>query len=614
MILLALIFIAAAAALGVSVLGSLRLTKEIVTTAALGITGGLSTVTFILFAVSPLLPLSLPVMLLVTVALVAGSYVLLTRYEGWQQLWQLHLDKPALVWAILIVAACSFIAPKILFTHDGGLATGIINNYGDVAWHAALTTSFAVGQSTPPINPIYAGHVLAYPFLADFASALLVITGATLPQSFGLLALIMVPTMLVLFYLVTLLLTGSRHAASIALLLLIFSGSTFGWTQLAGDISTAGGIPELLAGSWRYFYSGSTDGAASFHLINPLIGLILPQRSFMFGLPLALTILWLLINTTKKTSGKAPYLIAGALAGMLPLFHAHTVLVLAPILVGLVLLQPNKLWLYFFIPAGIVGLPQVAYYLTAPSRGAALTLKLGWMQPENINWLFYWFLNTGLLVPLAAAGLFLKTNRRLLLVTGVGLLLFAAANIWLIAQWEWDNTKIFLYWLLLTLPMVGKMTVIVVKRTPSWAQALIVLVLLLHGLSGFIDLSYLILHPQTYDVWDANAVIFAEQVEKITPKKSIIVTAPIHNSSIELTGRPRYMGYSGHVWSHGIDGQTREQALRDFYEGRISTLPEIATSYVVVSPAERAMYQGLIIAPNWQLLVEQGPYQLYKIN
>jgi len=612
MLVLPLVFLLSAAAVGISGLAALRLTKELVTILALGTTLGLAGTTFILYLLSPLLPLSVPVIVLATVALIASSYILLSRYSGLETLRSLSLDKNALTWAVLLFILFSFIAPKLLWSTPGGLSTGIINNFGDIAWHTELISSFAEGQSTPPNNPIYFGQRLAYPFLADFASAILLVSGATITQSIVLLAMTMLPTLFILFYLVAKKVTESTQAATIALLLLLFSGSTFGWLQIAQDISTQGGISQLLSGPWRFYYSGAADPTSAYHLINPLLGLILPQRSLLFGLSISLAIIWILLSANKTR--KTHYMVAGALAGMLPLFHAHSVLVLVPLIIGLVWLNKSRTWLYFFLPAAILGLPQVVYYLTAPSQGAALTLQPGWMKPAGSNFFLYWIQNTGLLVPAAIAGLVMKNRRNIQLLTGVGLLLFVAANVWLIAQWEWDNTKIFLYWLLFTLPIVGWVSVEAMKRTPAWVHILILLTLVLHGVSGFIDLTYLMIKPQQYVVWDTNAVKFAQQVKDTTSPNAVIVTAPVHNSSIELTGRPRYIGYAGHVWSHGINGYAREQALKNFYEGRATNLPEGIARYVVVSPAERTIYPNLVIQKTWQPLLEQGPYQLYRLD
>ncbi|MDP6416941.1 MAG: hypothetical protein QGG54_18195, partial [Gammaproteobacteria bacterium] len=82
MLILPLIFLLAAASVGIGGILALRLTKEVVTTVALGITGGLAGATFILYLLSPLLPLSTAVVVIATIALIAGGYILLSRYHG----------------------------------------------------------------------------------------------------------------------------------------------------------------------------------------------------------------------------------------------------------------------------------------------------------------------------------------------------------------------------------------------------------------------------------------------------------------------------------------------------------------------------------------------------
>lgn len=612
MLIIPLLFIISAALAGITVVSALQLVTEKVAATATGVVIGLCTTTFLLFVLNTLLPPTLPWLIIVMLALLSASYIGLTRYRGWRNWRHMSVDRSALNWTILLFILFTFIAPKLLLTTSDGLGTGIINNYGDVAYHVELITSFAAGQTTPPTNPIYAGIRLAYPFLSDFTSALLVTAGASLAHSIMLPTLVLLPALFVLFFLVTKQLTGSKEAASMALLLFLFAGSTFGWLQLATDIKAAESLTEFWHTQQRFYYSGATDATTPYHLINPLISLILPQRSLLFGIPVALIIILLL--TRQDRPNRTTYLVAGALAGMLPLWHAHTVIALTPVIIGLIWLNRDKQWLYFFLPAAILGLPQVLYYLTAEARGAALTWHPGWMTPPTMSVLYFWLLNAGLLVPAAIAGVGLKAPQRLRVVGISGLLLFVSANLWLVAQWEWDNTKLLVYWLVFTLPVVGWLTVTLMKRLPQWAQVVIITVVALHGISGLIDIAYLVTSSQQYTVWNTAAVTFASEVQEVVPKRSVIVTAPVHNSSIELTGRPRYIGYSGHVWSHGINGFVREQAVADFYEGRQLTLPEVQTSYALVSPSERSRYPKLVIQPTWQLVVDQGAYQLYKIS
>ncbi len=83
-----------------------------------------------------------------------------------------------------------------MLDHEGAIRTGIVQNYGDLAFHLAAIARFAFGQNVPPEHPAFAGVPFTYPFLSDFLSALLVGMGATLrtavvlPAFLGVLALV----------------------------------------------------------------------------------------------------------------------------------------------------------------------------------------------------------------------------------------------------------------------------------------------------------------------------------------------------------------------------------------------------------------------------------------
>ena len=47
----------------------------------------------------------------------------------------------------------------------------------------------------------------------------------------------------------------------------------------------------------------------------------------------------------------------------------------------------------------------------------------------------------------------------------------------------------------------------------------------------------------------------------------MILHAPTYNDPVYLTGRRTFLGYPGHVWSHGIDYGPREAELKRIYMG-----------------------------------------------
>jgi hypothetical protein len=67
-----------------------------------------------------------------------------------------------------------------------------------------------------------------------------------------------------------------------------------------------------------------------------------------------------------------------------------------------------------------------------------------------------------------------------------------------------------------------------------------------------------------YVVFERDAVAMARQARQKLPPDAIVAGAPTHSSPAALMGRRWFLGFTGHLWSHGIDPSTRENALRRF--------------------------------------------------
>lgn len=601
-----------------------KLFPEKMTTLLGGATLGLAVVITFTYTLSTFF--SLNTALLISSAFTCAGLAACTLSPAVQlrRRWQeLAFDRTAAVLLGILALLFALIAPKLLIAREGGLYTGIINAYGDVAWHLANITTFAAGQSAPPENPILAGTRLTYPFMTNFFSALLLKTGASFAASVDAVALVMIPLLLTLLYCFTHALTHKKSVAVLTLLLFLFGGAALGWTRLAGDWQESGAsLVEFLTHLPARDYSGVGTDEQGFHFLNPVTTLLLPQRSFLFAFPLALTILLLLAPKQPLTAPR--FLAAGIAAGVLPLFHAHTVLALLPAIAGFFAIdlwqgkrkEILQHWLLFLLPAAIIGLPEVLYYLQGGSEaGSFLRWSPRWLA-GNRNFLWYWFMNTGLLIPATIIGLFdKKQSAEVKVVAGSGLLIFIVANLLLFAPWAWDNFKLFVYFFLFTLPLAATVAVRALRQpTYPGVRAAVIIAIGLHLLAAGLDIWKIALPTaREWQEWDKSGIEFAKAVQKKTQVGERVLTAANHNSPIVLAGHPRYLGFAAHVWSHGGDPWAREAAVKEFYEGRLQTLPELQPTYVVVSPQERGSYPNLIIRPIWQLVTQVGEYQLYRL-
>jgi len=598
---------------GTASFAALRLFKEKTTLLLTGTISGLSFIIFLAYFTTPLFPLSNTSLLTIMLAAIIATAALLLKTPAWPHWRSCRLDKTTLAVFILFSGLSALIAPKLLVAMpDGSLHTGVLNAYGDIGWHLSNITTLQHNNSLVPDDPILAGTPLTYPFLTNFFSAMLLTTGASLAQSVGLPTLLLFPLTFTLLYCLVTKLSQSRLAALILLFLFLFSGSPVGWTQFFSDWQSSSQALSNFIFHLPKHYTGHSDNPLRLHLINPLISLLLPQRSFLFGIPLAATILLLLFKI--KSRGAPALLATGVLAGLLPLFHAHTVLALIPVISGLIILYPTKKWLYFFSTAVLVGLPELIIYHTGSSSfSSLLKLQPYWMAGSD-NPIIYWFKNSGLLIPATLLALFRPAPRNLKLLAIAGLALFIASNIWLFAAWEWDNTKLFIYWLIFTLPLVSYFLASLFLTPHLIIRGTAIAFFVFHLLSGALDVWQLIPPGSpTWQVWSKDDVNFARRISAATSSNDIILTAPIHNSPVALAGRSQYLGYPGHVWTHGNNFWQREQATKQFYAGQIKQLPETNPNYILVGPVEKSLYPSLKIQPDWQLAIRQNEYSLYKL-
>ena len=98
---------------------------------------------------------------------------------------------------------------------------------------------------------------------------------------------------------------------------------------------------------------------------------------------------------------------AGFIAGLLPLAHAHTFVVLMVVGACLALIFPRwRLWFAFFAVASVLALPQMwwATRASAVRAGSFFEWTYGWEHGQQNVW-WFWLNNTGLFIPALVAAL-----------------------------------------------------------------------------------------------------------------------------------------------------------------------------------------------------------------
>ena len=531
-----------------------------------------------------------------------------------------------------------------------GLSTGLLNNFGDLPFHISVITGFAYGDNFPPEDPTYAGVRFTYPFASDFVSAIFLRCGADLRQSMFIENYLLAISFVGLLHRWALEMLRDKIAAILTPLLVILNGG-LGWVLLFDQARTNEG------GLW----GAIMNLAPSFTVIpettwrwgNAVSTLLVPQRGFLMGLPLAViafTQWWL--ATEKETRpavvhGKSKQkpkqnvwkepevpsrfplsqrrmIAAGVAAGLLPLVHAHSFVVVMGMGACLALIFTRwRDWITFFVVASAIAAPQLAWstWHSAVSAGSFFALELGWDRGQD-NPIWFWFKNTGFFIPLILVAVLLKSGgylvrKRLLFFYLPFTLCFIIPNFIKMAPWIWDNIKVLYYWWLASAPLVALLLAKLWREGPI-RRAVAIILFVVVTFAGALDVAGIVLRSTDYGIFDSSGIAFAELVKEKTPPRSLIIHAPVHNTPVFLTGRRSLMGYPGHIWTHGLEFMQRESEIKRIYLGTPEAdqlMRNHGIDYAVVGPLERLVVQvneGFF--SRFEKVGQVGEYSLYKIR
>ena len=528
------------------------------------------------------------------------------------------------LYTALLAALLAAVFDRAILDTPAGLATGVDHNLGDLPFHLSIVSGFARGANFPPEHPELSGVRLTYPFAIDLAASLPVAAGATFRQAFLFQDLLLAFASAFLLWRLTLRLTGDGRAALLAPLVVLLGGG-LGFAWFLGDLRAHPGPAwELLARLPRDY---TMLPAAGIRWGNPLTTLLVPQRAFLLGLPLALlvvTLWWDALREPDERAARRAMVGAGALAGLLPLAHAHGFVVLLSVGGLLALLHRRwRPWLAFFAAALVLGAPQAAWMARGSSTRADgfVAWHVGWDRGEA-DPVVFWALNAGVFLALYLAGLASRAS----IASGLTRFLapfalwFVVPNLLRLSPWIWDNVKFLFYWFAASAPLVA-LVLARLSRRRGWGPPAAAVLLLGTTASGALDVWRVASRSRQHLLFDREAVAFVEELVAATPPRALVLHHPTYNSPVLLSGRRSLLGYPGHIWSQGLDAAGRAEEIRAVYEepARAADLLERrGVDYVLVGPQEREAYGRAIESLDASAVLrterERGGYRLLRVT
>lgn len=534
------------------------------------------------------------------------------------------------VFALLIFAWLA-IALGVLIEESTQIK-GILVGWGDVAYHLSMIERFAAANSFAIEQPIFAGAPLTYPFLINFASAVLLKLGFGVFWAFHLPVIILGASGILFLFLTAFRIFKSTWLAS-AIIGLVLLGSGLGFLQFFEDVKnisavSANPVIETLQNPPHEYTHldnrtggkpNGFDSPQNIVWIAPAISFLSHQRSFVWGFALftvLFRLLWLYRND--KSLWKI-----GAAFGLLPFIHGHTFLAMAIASAGWLLGAKNnrKSWFWLALAALIVALPFLAFlnqnmqFLGQNSGQGFFRWQLGWMTCEHAaSWLdcvpkagtdknifVFWSKNFGItfwiwlafavfsafgsikyalkkkqeaLFPESGAQNFLKW----LLPSSI--LLFILPNLLIFQPWEFDNNKVFYYWwIMASFVVVGSLDYLIQNAKNQYWKAgirIAAILLIFFGLfSGAIDAGSRIFNfsKNHFGYWSAPQEKMAEWVKKNTPADAIFLSSPSPNNPLAMiAGRRLYLGYTGWLWTQGINYAEKQKNIGQILKNRNTAL------------------------------------------
>ena len=225
------------------------------------------------------------------------------------------------------------------FRWKNGVVYSSQATYGDMSMHLSFITSLANQQDFPPDYSLLPGTRLSYPFLSDSISSSLYQLGAPLRLAYALPMWAAGGQVLFGLYAFFARMTQGKGRAALAWILFVFNGGL-------GFLYFLGGGWENFTRIFTGFYQTPTNLVEkNIRWVNVVVDMMLPQRATLFGWAMLFPALYLLYRAVFQGE-KRGFLLAGLMAGVMPMVHTHSFLAM-----GLVC----GVWMVFSLCGGLFG-------------------------------------------------------------------------------------------------------------------------------------------------------------------------------------------------------------------------------------------------------------------
>ena len=326
------------------------------------------------------------------------------------------------------------------------------------------------------------------------------------------------------------------------------------------------------------------------------------------------------------------YILAGIIAGGMPLLHTHSFLALGLSSIGFcayaVLDAPRggrlkafQPFLWYGVIAAALAFPQLISltFKQAAASDHFLRFQFNWCNNRGNGGLvdpYFWFYIKNIGVPYLLILLALFQRERALLpgdarklararrhnagirqyrlIAAGAFLILLIAELIIFQPNEYDNNKLIYVWFLLCLPMAADyaLTLYGKIKAVGGRRLIAVLFIIICFLSAGLTVAReCVSFYQAYTNEDIKA---AEFISEHTPAHSVFLTGTQHlNPAASLAGRTIVCGSDLYLYFHGFTTTQRKAEVAAFYEdpaAHLGTLSQYGVEYIYLSAWERSSY------------------------
>jgi len=548
---------------------------------------------------------------------------------------------------LMILLFLDLYSRTLYFTNGSYFAA--VEGAGDIPFHMNQVSYFIYNQPFGLENPIYSGTNFAYHFMINLLSASLFVLNKNYVFSFQLPAILFGLASILLLYSIISKIIKQRVARAFSFLI-FFLGTGIGFFKILADksILLQGGPGHLFNYLMHLPYSIGLIFVTSYPEQNILWSTFLTmcfmhQRAFLIGMAVSLTCIVILYFISQKNKPRSFYFV-GIIIGLLPLIQVYSFVAMVVVIGSFALaalIMRKKLLFYSFLKSALLSavifFPSFLFLFSVKKENG-IKFRLGWMMNAwsgvNFNpyrnnhlldWLDFIWQNAGFLLPvLVIAIIYLVFVRKVQKDIFVFALVLGSVMLWCVLNtikfqsWDFDNYKIYGYFLLVAALVVG----VFFDQLKLWLKEipvfLVMICLILSRIIMVLQRTRFVPAP-VFELFNKNDISIARWITENTSSGQIILTAPTSGNPVSsLAGRPVVLGDFGWIWPHGLNWNDRYNDMEKIYhgDGEInSLLKKYKIGFVLIGDRERADFKAneVFFSTNYPLVFQLNSTKIYKI-